>query len=100
MKILPHWKIILLRIAITLTACAAVWLLVGCASTTIRYTHIHPNTGEVIEGSYTSTKNLEVEVATNGTLRIKASASEATDANTRLLKQATESFIEVGRSVK
>lgn len=85
-----------LRILITAAMSATlIFLLAGCASTTIHYSHLHPVTGEVIEGSYTSSKNLEVEVATNGTLRIRASASEATDANTRMMKQATDSLIQL-----
>jgi len=71
----------------------------GCAVTTIKYKHVKPN-GESIEGSYTSGKNIKAEIATNGTLSIVASASEATDANTRLLKQATESVLAIGAVAK
>ena len=90
---------VILRIAITLAACALVWLLAGCASTTITFERPLDD-GRIVKGSYHSTKNLTVTIATNGTLTVIASASEATDANTRLVKQVTASVLEAAALAK
>ena len=72
----------------------ALLLSMGCASTTIHYERTLAD-GTRVKACYRSTKNLTGTLNTNGTFSVIASASEATDANTRLIKQATDSFLQV-----
>ena len=81
-----------------LVAAALLWL-TGCASTTITYSHQRPD-GSCVSGAYRSTKNIAVSVSTNGTLSIVASASEASDATTRLVKQVTDSVLQAAAVAK
>ena len=91
-----RWLVPLFLLA---AATALLLLTAGCASTTIHYERTLGD-GTKVKASYRSTKNLTGTLNTNGTFSVIASASEATDANTRLIKQVTESFIQVADKAK
>jgi hypothetical protein len=80
-------------------ATALLLLTAGCASTTIHYERTLAD-GTRVKACYRSTKNLTGTLNTNGTFSVIASASEATDSNTRLVKQVTESVLQAAAAAK